>query len=137
MSPLLVTSSTRRLLVGAFAVALCTLAAGASAQAQGHTAASPSATASAPTAASGVVNINTASAEELDRLPGVGPGRAKAILELRTHVKRFEKLEDLMRVKGIGRDTFRKLRPMLTLEGATTLTAASATHTRHSAQQPN
>jgi competence protein ComEA len=72
-------------------------------------------------AAAGVVNLNTASEGELLRLPGVGPSKAAAILALRTQMKGFKRLEDLMRVKGIGRKTFRELQPMLTLEGPTTL----------------
>jgi competence ComEA-like helix-hairpin-helix protein len=75
----------------------------------------------APAAASGVVNLNTASSDELERLPGIGPSRARAILELRMRLKRFERIEDLLRVKGIGRATFRRLRPLVTLEGPTTL----------------
>lgn len=74
----------------------------------------------------GVINLNTASEEELMRLPGVGPSKAKAILELRTQLKGFKRVEDVMRVKGIGRKTFRKLLPMLKLEGATTLVEARA-----------
>lgn len=74
--------------------------------------------------ASGALNLNTASEEELMRLPGVGPSKAKAILDLRTQLKGFKKVEDLMRVKGIGRKTFRKLLPMLKLDGATTLVEA-------------
>ena len=69
----------------------------------------------------GVVNLNDASAEQLERLPGIGPSRARAILELRERLKRFTRIEELLRVKGIGRATFRKLRPLLTLEGPTTL----------------
>jgi competence protein ComEA len=69
----------------------------------------------------GVVNLNDASAEQLERLPGIGPSRAKAILELRARLKRFTRIEELLRVKGIGRATFRKLRPLLTLDGPTTL----------------
>ncbi|MEY4577185.1 MAG: hypothetical protein RL701_1888 [Pseudomonadota bacterium] len=69
----------------------------------------------------GVVNLNSASADELERLPGVGPTRARAILELRARLKQFSRIEQLMRVKGIGRATFRKLRPWLTLTGPTTL----------------
>ena len=76
---------------------------------------------------SGVLNLNTASEEELMRLPGVGASKAKAILELRSQLKGFKKVEDLMRVKGIGRKTFRKLLPMLKLEGATTLVEAQPT----------
>jgi competence protein ComEA len=69
----------------------------------------------------GVVNLNTASAAELERLPRVGPARAQAILALRAKLTQFAKVEQLLRVKGIGRATFRKLRPMLTLSGPTTL----------------
>lgn len=75
----------------------------------------------ASSGASGVVNLNTASLQELTRLPGVGPSRAQAILDLRARMKGFKRIEDLMRVRGIGRKTFRKLQPMLRLEGATTL----------------
>jgi len=69
----------------------------------------------------GVVNLNSASTEELLRLPGIGPARAAAILELRARLKRFSRVEELLRVKGIGRATFRKLRPLLSLDGPTTL----------------
>ncbi|MCS6797821.1 MAG: ComEA family DNA-binding protein [Myxococcota bacterium] len=73
-------------------------------------------------AAEGVVNVNTASAEELERLPGIGPARAAAILELRQRLGgRFRTVEDLLRVRGIGRATLRRLRPMMVLSGETTL----------------
>lgn len=70
--------------------------------------------------AQGQVNLNTASAEELQRLPGVGPSRAEAILAYRDR-RPFRRVEELMRIPGIGRKTFRRLRPLLTLEGPTTL----------------
>jgi len=91
------------------------------AAAPGAPAPSPSAAAATTTAPAGVVNLNTASEVELLRLPGVGPSKAAAILALRQQMKGFKKLEDLMRVKGIGRKTFRDLQPMLRLEGPTTL----------------
>jgi competence protein ComEA len=69
----------------------------------------------------GVVNLNTASIDELTRLPGIGPTKARAVLELRRKLTRFSRLEDLMRVKGIGRKTFRKLQPLIRLSGTTTL----------------
>jgi competence protein ComEA len=69
----------------------------------------------------GVVNLNTANEAELERLPGVGPTRARAIVALRTRLARFTHVEQLLRVKGIGRATFRKLRPLVALQGATTL----------------
>jgi competence protein ComEA len=70
-----------------------------------------------------VVNLNTADQAELARLPGIGPAKAKAIVELRMRIKAFVRLEQLMRVRGIGRKTFRRLQPMLTLAGPTTLLA--------------
>ena len=82
---------------------------------------SPPTARSVARAPSGVVNLNTANAAELERLPGIGPARAKAILDLRARIAHFTRLEELLRVKGIGRATFRKLRPYLALEGETTL----------------
>ena len=75
---------------------------------------------SAAPSASGVVNINEASADELERLPGIGPAKARAIVEHR-HTHPFHRVDDLTRVKGIGKKTFAKLRPYLTLIGRTTL----------------
>lgn len=57
-----------------------------------------------------LVNINTATAEELDCLPGVGPSTAQAILEDRKSNGPFTSVEDLMRVSGIGEKKFAKLR---------------------------
>lgn len=75
----------------------------------------------AAAAATGVVNLNTATEEELIRLPGIGPAKAQAILRMREQRGEFKKVEDVLRVRGIGRKTFRKLQPMLALEGQTTL----------------
>jgi competence protein ComEA len=95
------------------------------AHAQAKPAQAPSAAApAAPSGVQGVINLNTASIAELTRLPGIGESRAKAIVELRTKLNGFKSLEDVMRVKGIGRKSFRKLEPMLRLSGATTLTEA-------------
>jgi competence protein ComEA len=109
-------------------LALSTLCLAPQVHADGAKPASHAAQAAAQTSApvDGVVNLNTASVEELDRLPGVGPSRAQAIIALRTHLKHFERVEDVMRVKGIGRAMFRKLRPMLTLQGPTTLPEKAA-----------
>jgi len=75
---------------------------------------------------SGVVNINTAGETELGLLPGIGPSKAAAIITYRQRGRRFRRVEDLLRVRGIGRATFRRLRPMLTVDGPTTLAASSA-----------
>ncbi|MFW6052196.1 MAG: ComEA family DNA-binding protein [Myxococcota bacterium] len=63
-----------------------------------------------------VVNLNTATEAELERLPGIGPARARAIVELRDRLGGYKQLGQVLRVRGIGRATFRKLRPMITLE---------------------
>ena len=76
-------------------------------------------------AAEGVVNLNEASADELERLPGIGPAKARAIVEHR-HGHPFHRVDEITKVKGIGRKTFSKLRPYLTLVGATTLKAQPA-----------
>ncbi|MCA9580890.1 MAG: helix-hairpin-helix domain-containing protein [Myxococcales bacterium] len=70
--------------------------------------------------AKGVVNINTASLEELQRLPGVGKTRAEAIVKQRK-ARPFQRVEDVLRVKGVGRATFRKLRSMMVISGPTTM----------------
>ena len=63
----------------------------------------------------GLVHINSATSDELQRLPGVGPVIAKRIVEYRRRVGRFVKPEQLMDVKGIGPKTFEKMRPFVTL----------------------
>jgi competence protein ComEA len=61
-------------------------------------------------AATMLVNINTATSEELQGLPGVGEATAQAIIEERTANGPFATIEDLMRVSGIGEKKFAKLR---------------------------
>lgn len=57
-----------------------------------------------------MVVINAASADELAALPGIGPVRARAIVEERTRGGAFKNLADLTRVKGIGAATIERLR---------------------------
>ena len=71
--------------------------------------------ASSQSADTAVVDINTATAKELLRLPNVGKSRAAAIIKLRTRLGGFDRVEQLMKVRGIGRKTFRKMRPMVTV----------------------
>lgn len=70
----------------------------------------------------GVVNINTADAEELQLLPRVGPALAGRIIEFRQANGPFRSVEELLSVKGIGDSSFEKLEPYLVTSGATTLT---------------
>ena len=76
-------------------------------------------TAAAETATDAVVNINTATSAELSFLPGVGASKAEAIIKYRNN-RPFKKVEDIMRVRGIGRKSFVKMRPHLTVNGPTT-----------------
>ena len=62
------------------------------------------------------VYLNHASIDELRRLPGVGPKRAEAILGLRQRLGRFQRVEDLLRVKGVGRGAVKKWRPLVRLD---------------------
>jgi competence protein ComEA len=57
------------------------------------------------------VNINTASKEQLDALPGIGPVKAQAIIEGRP----YQKPEDIMKVKGIKQGEFNKIKDLITV----------------------
>ena len=59
------------------------------------------------------VNLNTATAEQLQTLPGIGPAMAKRVIEYRTKVGKFNKIEELINVKGIGEKTFQKIKDRL------------------------
>jgi comEA protein len=71
--------------------------------------------------ADGVVNVNTATAEELARLPGIGEAKARAILEFRKERGAFKSVDQLREVKGIGDAALERIRPHVALEGKTTL----------------
>jgi comEA protein len=66
-------------------------------------------------ASSGVVNINTASVQELDGLPGIGLRMAQRIVDYREKKGPFKRLDDLMGVQGIGEKNFLKLKPLITI----------------------
>ena len=68
----------------------------------------------------GVVNVNTASSEQLQLLPGIGEARARAIVSMRKQNGGFKSLEQLTEVKGIGDAMLDRLRPHLSLNGKTT-----------------
>jgi competence protein ComEA len=82
----------------------------------------PAATAGSTAAPAGVVNVNTATEAQLQLLPRIGPAKARAIVKHRSRAK-FRNPWDLTRVKGIGRKSFRSLRPYVAVKGETTLTA--------------
>ncbi|WP_437830560.1 ComEA family DNA-binding protein [Sorangium sp. So ce1153] len=66
--------------------------------------------------ADGKVVLNLATEADLMRLPGVGPAKAAAILALRARIKRFRKVDDLLRVKGLGRRSLKRLRPLVLVD---------------------
>lgn len=70
----------------------------------------PTHAASIPT---GKININKANLDTLTQLKGIGPEKAKAILDYRKKVGSFKKVEDLMQVKGIGEKTFKAIKPFI------------------------
>ena len=76
---------------------------------QAKAARAQAATASTP------VNLNTATAEQLETLPGIGAATAKRIIEHRQKAGGFKKIEELMNVKGIGEKSFLKLKPLVTV----------------------
>ena len=83
--------------------------------------AAPAAPTSAPrphgaASAEDPVVLNTAAVDDLRRLPGIGQKRADAIMALRAHLGRFHAIEDLLKVKGIGRATLKRLRALVRLD---------------------
>ena len=67
-------------------------------------------------AAPAQVNLNTATAEQLETLPGIGPDLAQRILDYRTGNGPFKNIDGLLNVKGIGEGKLAKLRDQITVE---------------------
>jgi competence protein ComEA len=61
------------------------------------------------------ININTADAEELDKLYGIGPSKAQAIIDYRNEHGNFQSIEDIMKVNGIKEGEFGKIRDNITV----------------------
>ena len=81
---------------------------------RGETPPAPAAQGAGATAAAapaGPVNLNTATFDQLDALPGVGPATAQAIIDYRTRHGRFRSVDELLEVRGIGEAKLADLRP--------------------------
>ncbi len=64
---------------------------------------------------SGKINVNTAGAERLESLPGIGPAKARAIIDCRTRNGPFHTVDDLLSVPGIGPQTLENMRDRVTV----------------------
>jgi competence protein ComEA len=62
------------------------------------------------------IDINSASVQELQKLPQIGAAVAQRIVDYRAKHGKFAKIEEIMKVKGIGEKTFLKLKPLITVE---------------------
>ena len=69
-------------------------------------------------ASTAIVNLNTASATDLEGLPGIGAKTAARIVEYRQKNGPFKKIEELMNVRGVGEKNFLKLKPQITVAPA-------------------
>ena len=76
---------------------------------------SKSSSRAAAPASTAVVNLNTASATDLEGLPGIGAKTAARIVEYRQKNGPFKKVEELMNVRGVGEKSFLKLKPQITV----------------------
>jgi competence protein ComEA len=64
------------------------------------------------------INLNTATIAQLETLPGIGPNTAKSIVDFRNRSGPFQRLEDLLAIKGISKSKLEKLRPYVTVGSA-------------------
>jgi competence protein ComEA len=76
---------------------------------------SPSTTAAPKRSRKGLLDLNRATEQDLDTLPGIGPQLAERIMEYRQSVGAFRSLNELRAIKGIGNKKFDRIRPLVTV----------------------
>ena len=74
------------------------------------------------------VNLNTATIAQLETLPGIGPNTAKSIVDFRNHSGPFQRVEDLLAIKGISKSKLEKLRPYVTVGPAPSNQHSDSSH---------
>lgn len=83
------------------------------------------------------VNLNTASSEELQLVPGIGPSTADKILQMRKSYGAFKSVDDLLAIKGIGPKRMEKMRKYLTVgKGPQAKKASADTQSAKSLAKP-
>ena len=86
---------------------------------------------------SGHLNLNTASAEQIDLLPGVSPKKAQAVVDYRKDHP-FKAVEELDNVKGFSAKSIEKLKPFVGIEGPNDLAVEGGkTKEPHAAEDPS
>ena len=61
------------------------------------------------------INLNAASAEQLESLPGIGPVTAQRIVDYRAKVGKFKRIEEIINIKGVGEKKFEKIKDRLVI----------------------
>ncbi len=69
----------------------------------------------------GKININTATEDQIELLPGIGPKLATEVLNYRTNNGNFKTIDDIKKVSGVGDKKFEKIKNFIMIEGDTTI----------------
>ncbi|MGH9701815.1 MAG: ComEA family DNA-binding protein [Candidatus Acidiferrales bacterium] len=93
---------SRRVLAGIPAIFFCCILAATAGDTKKHPPAHP-------------LDLNTATAEQLEQLPAVGPTTAKSIIQFREKSGPFRRVEDLLAIRGITKQRLTKIRPYVTV----------------------
>jgi competence ComEA-like helix-hairpin-helix protein len=86
--------------------------------------------------ASHSIDLNSATAQQLEELPGIGPTRANAILEFRKKNGRFRSVNDLLVIQGISRKELEKIRPYVVVKPVAPAKSPEHAPAQHPAPKP-